>query len=62
MTVNLKCQALDQDGKQCKYAGTRVVKYHGENELYSSFHSEKYPITWVKIKVCKHHYEENFQK
>ena len=56
-----KCQALDSDGKQCKLSGTRTVKYHGDNEKYSGWISDKFPITWVKIKVCKSHYEENFK-
>lgn len=56
----VKCQALDADGKQCKYTGTRTVKYHGDHEIYSFNFDSKYPITWVKIKVCKHHYEEHF--
>lgn len=56
-----KCQALDSDGKQCKLRGSRTVRYHGENEIYSSWFADKFPISWVKIKVCKSHYEENFK-
>ena len=54
-----KCQALDEDGKQCKYAGTRTMKYHGDNEIYEYYNHAKYTLSWVKIKICKHHYEEN---
>ena len=61
MTKRLQCQALDSDGKNCKYAGTKTVKYHGESEIYAWQYESKFNIPWVKIKVCKHHYEEHFK-
>ena len=60
MTEQIKCNALNADGKQCKNRGVRTVKYHGDKEIYSWSFDDKYTITWVKIKVCKHHYEGHF--
>jgi len=57
-----RCQALDSEGFQCSHVGVIDVNYHGDNELYSDSFSENYHISWVKIKVCTAHYEENFKR
>ena len=57
-----RCNALNPDGNQCKNKGTRTIKYQGDHEIYTYSCYDKYPISWVKIKVCRNHYEENFQK
>lgn len=51
----VRCAALDCDGKQCRKNGVLTVEYFGEGEIYRHF--EQNSVTWVKIKVCREHFD-----
>ena len=53
-----RCQALSPEGKQCRNASVRYVKYHGNPEIYGSYTNGKEPA-WVKISLCWMHSDQN---
>ena len=50
--IKMRCQNLDDNGKQCKNKAYRVIKYHGDNEVFYD------TITWVKVYLCKKCFEK----
>lgn len=58
-----KCQALNNDGKQCSNKIIKYVNYHGDSEMYEyHFEHGEFDCKWVKIGICKKHWKENFKK
>lgn len=53
-----KCCALNSNGYRCRNKATRSVAYHGDSEIYNRYDKES--IRWVKIKICRMHYNANF--
>jgi hypothetical protein len=53
----VRCVALDCDGRQCRNAATKSVEYHGNHELYGYHPGQGKGCTWVKIKVCREHFD-----
>lgn len=54
--MKTQCQALDDNGIQCKNKGIKKVKYHGDDEIYSTFKKDE--VTWVNVWLCKKHIKE----
>lgn len=56
MSDNRKCQALDDDGEQCKEPVFAETTFHGDRTLYRTL-TEEDCVAWVKIGLCKKHYD-----
>ncbi len=49
----IKCQVLDDDGKQCNNEAKHSGRYHGDPD--TSFIYEEFK--WVEIMVCDKHFD-----
>ena len=47
------CQVLDEDKTRCRKAVFKTVEYFGDYEIYATS-----SIRWVKIGVCRDHYNK----
>jgi hypothetical protein len=56
--LQLRCQALDMDGRRCRRKAVKQEEYHGDAEIYG------YPSPrpqWVKVWFCEQHAKSGAQ-
>lgn len=51
--ADARCIALDMNGLPCRNKPVRVTGYHGDCEIYGTFH-EPWPC-WVRASLCERH-------
>lgn len=53
--LGTECQVLGSNEEVCKNKPYKLVKYHGDHEIYNTFAEDG--STWVRVTFCKKHYE-----
>ncbi len=56
----IRCQALSMNGRQCARKAHRRYRYHGDGEIYGTFH-EPWP-SWVLIWLCEQHRNDQHKR
>lgn len=49
-----RCNALDNDGKQCRKKSALTMEYFGDHEHYYPYNEKV--VTWVKVNFCVEHF------
>ena len=47
-----QCDALDMNGKRCRWKAISAESYHGDSEIYPPFGDQP---RWVRVEFCAKH-------